>query len=179
MFGSTTRPSCTSSHLGHRNTSRVRRRSTVAFRWAASCFTGGRYDENDALQILGAAHLAGRDGNAATVPKALFDLGDFIREKLLRRLKWRGRPCGARDRSAVHTCPKPLSPSILWPCRPSTLDRSEVRTLNDENPRRTPRYELVDGELLVTPSQSNPRDSCVVGSREARYLSETQSSGLV
>lgn len=28
----------------------------------------------------------------------------------------------------------------------------EVRALIDENPLATPRYELVDGELLVTPS---------------------------
>lgn len=28
----------------------------------------------------------------------------------------------------------------------------EVRALIEENPRKTPRYELVDGELLVTPS---------------------------
>ena len=39
---------------------------------------------------------------------------------------------------------------------------AEVRRLVDENPFVTPRYELVDGELLVTPSPREPHQGAVV-----------------
>jgi len=38
---------------------------------------------------------------------------------------------------------------------------AEVRTLSAENPLATPRYELVDGELLVTPSPQSPHQVAV------------------
>ncbi len=38
---------------------------------------------------------------------------------------------------------------------------SEVRQLIAENPLQTPRYELLDGELLVTPSPSGPHQRAV------------------
>ena len=39
--------------------------------------------------------------------------------------------------------------------------RAEVTALIDANPSQTPRYELVDGELLVTPSPSLPHQRAV------------------
>ena len=41
--------------------------------------------------------------------------------------------------------------------------RSEVKALIDVNPGPTPRYELVDGELLVTPSPIGPHQRAVRG----------------
>ena len=38
----------------------------------------------------------------------------------------------------------------------------EVRALIDQNPLATPRYELVDGELLVTPSPNTPHQRAVL-----------------
>jgi Uma2 family endonuclease len=38
---------------------------------------------------------------------------------------------------------------------------AEVRRLIEENPLQTPRYELVDGELLVTPSPNKPHQVAV------------------
>ena len=40
---------------------------------------------------------------------------------------------------------------------------SEVKALIDANPLATPRYELVDGELLVTPSPIGPHQRAVRG----------------
>lgn len=49
---------------------------------------------------------------------------------------------------------------------PATQQRrwtaAEVRALIEENPLVTPRYELVDGELLVTPSPRNPHQLVVI-----------------
>ena len=46
---------------------------------------------------------------------------------------------------------------------------SEVRQLIADNPLYTPRYELVDGELLVTPSPSYPHQRTVAALYRALY----------
>ncbi len=46
---------------------------------------------------------------------------------------------------------------------PRRWTRAEVEALIDANPLHTPRYELIDGELLVTPSPGSPHQ-IVVGS---------------
>jgi Uma2 family endonuclease len=44
---------------------------------------------------------------------------------------------------------------------PRRWTRAEVKALIDANPLETPRYELVDGELLVTPSPIGPHQKSV------------------
>jgi Uma2 family endonuclease len=57
------------------------------------------------------------------------------------------------DRGAEHIMAMPAV-KRRWTLR-------EVRQLIDESPLATPRYELVDGELLVTPSPNWPHQSAV------------------
>lgn len=44
---------------------------------------------------------------------------------------------------------------------PHRWTRAEVMALIDANPLQTPRYELVDGELFVTPSPNGPHQAAV------------------
>lgn len=57
--------------------------------------------------------------------------------------------------SAEQIMAMPAEVSRRWTAR-------EVRQLIDESPLATPRYELVDGELLVTPSPGAPHQLAVV-----------------
>jgi len=58
-------------------------------------------------------------------------------------------------RRAEHTMAMPAA------AIPRRWTLAEVRALIDANPAHTPRYELVDGELLVTPSPIGPHQKAV------------------
>jgi len=58
------------------------------------------------------------------------------------------------SRRAEQTMGMPAAVRRIW-----TL--AEVRALIDANPAQTPRYELVDGDLLVTPSPIGPHQKAV------------------
>src|SRR5215208_2208584 len=57
-------------------------------------------------------------------------------------------------RRAEHPMGMPASKSRQW-------TRAEVLQLIDKNPLQTPRYELVDGELFVTPSPNRDHQVAV------------------
>jgi Uma2 family endonuclease len=59
-----------------------------------------------------------------------------------------------RTRGAEQTMAMPASARRRW-------TRAEVIALIDANPFKTPRYELVDGELLVTPSPGSAHQAAV------------------
>jgi len=59
------------------------------------------------------------------------------------------------QRRAEHIMAMPAMERRRWTAR-------EVRQLIADNPLQTPRYELVDGELLVTPSPIPPHQSAVL-----------------
>lgn len=78
-------------------------------------------------------------------------------------------------------CQPLAEPSKLWACPPLRRHwtTEDVRALMDES-RPSPRYELIDGELIVTPSPGNPHQ-VVVGELHfilASYL-EREPVGLV
>lgn len=60
---------------------------------------------------------------------------------------------------------------------PRRWTRAEVEALIDVNPLQTPRYELIDGELLVTPSPGSPHQD-VVGSLYAILRAYVKAHGL-
>lgn len=65
----------------------------------------------------------------------------------------------ASDASLSHADAPPLSvrePAMAAPIASRHWTAREVRQLIADNPRKTPRYELVDGELLVTPGPARP-----------------------
>jgi Uma2 family endonuclease len=69
------------------------------------------------------------------------------------------------DHMMAGTALRPFSRAEQIMGMPAAVRRSwtlaEVRALIDANPLATPRYELVDGELLVTPSPIGPHQKAV------------------
>src|SRR5919107_1788195 len=71
-------------------------------------------------------------------------------------LPWRA----SAHRRPVSTCPNFAEPSTLWSCPRPPVE--EVREMQDEE-RAWPRYELIGGELIVTPSPTVTHQRVIMG----------------